>query len=198
MKKLCTILVILLCFTGCSKIEINIKNDNSKKEELKQEKTTDEDITKYIEEENEKREDEKVFKKLFITLTDFLFYDGKIKGKTFKELKVEAQSRILQIYEEMSKELEKKYPNYQEDLKKKFKDSIEIIKGKKDSLKETIIEKYQEKYGTDSYQKIIDTYEDGKEIISDAYNEYMPDVKEKYEGAKEAISSWYEEYKESK
>lgn len=190
--------MILLSFTGCSKKEINTKTNNIKQEEIKQEKITDEDITKYIEEENKKREDEKIFKKLFITLTDFLFYDGKIKGKTFKELKVETQNRILEIYEEMSKELDKKYPNYQEDLKKKFKDSVEIINGKKESLKETIIEKYQEKFGTDNYQKIIDTYEDGKEVISDAYNEYMPDVKEEYEGAKEAISTWYEEYKESK
>ena len=48
----------------------------------------------------------------FIILTDFIFYDGTIKGMTFDELTDTAKQEILELYEKIDSKIESYFPNY--------------------------------------------------------------------------------------
>lgn len=55
-------------------------------------------------------------KKSFITIVDFLFYDGKIKGFTFSELTNEAKLKVLQITLKIDNKIDTYFPNYKEEI----------------------------------------------------------------------------------
>lgn len=55
-------------------------------------------------------------KEKFVLVVDFLFYDGEIKGKTFKELSTSAKLEILKIFLEVDNKLETKFPDYKDTI----------------------------------------------------------------------------------
>ena len=140
MKKVILLTICLLFLvTACTNQTTSEEKHNSKKEVTKEivletekvtkdESVSDAEVVEYITEvtneveslEKEESLSEKTkcsLKKTFITLTDFIFYDGTIKGKTFKELSTEAQEKILELYEKLDEKIESVFPNYKEDIK---------------------------------------------------------------------------------
>ena len=143
--------------------------------------------------------DERTLKNTFITLTDFIFYDGEIKGKKFSDLTSSAKEKVIDIYTKIDDKLETKFPNYKENIKGTSKNAYNNIKDKAAALKDKIQNEYLERVGDEGYQNTIDSYEDGKNDAKEVYDTYKPYIEEgknkaksSIEKAKEKISSWYQ------
>lgn len=72
-------------------------------------------------------------KDCFITLVDFIFYDGEIKGKKFNELTSSAKAKIVYYALLMDVKIDSKWPNYKENIQDKYND-----------VKEKLIAKYMD------------------------------------------------------
>ncbi len=145
----------------------------------------------------------------FITLTDFIFYGGSIKGVTFHELTDSAKEKVLTLYEKIDSTIESKFPNYKENIKSTAKKSYTTVVSKASELKDTIISKYKEKVGEEAYNNVVDSFTEDKNRFQDAYTPYVEKGKEigsqAIEKGKEAVGSaigkldsWYQGFKESR
>lgn len=52
----------------------------------------------------------------FVTVVDFLFYEGTIKGKTFNQLSTTAKLKVLQLIFTIDQKIEKHFPDYKEQI----------------------------------------------------------------------------------
>ena len=221
MKKYILIILSLLLITGCSEKDImkgtKKVNDNYKKQEnlIKDNKkaSNEEELVNYIDNIEKEVDDlttskksirtENKLKNTFITLTDFVFYGGTIKGMTFNELSDSAKTKVLNTIDSIDTKINNKYPNYKESIKDKSKRTYSNAKEKIKETKQTILDKYKEKVGTESFNETMDAYNSDKENLKEAYSPYKPAVdtakekaKETYKKAKEKVSEWYNNYKE--
>lgn len=224
MKK---VILLTICFlflvTACTNQTVSEEKKNSKKEVTKEivletekvtkdENVSDVEVVEYITEvtneveslEKEESLSEKTkssLKKTFITLTDFIFYDGTIKGKTFKELGSEAQEKILELYEKLDEKIESVFPNYKEDIKDTSAKTYSKVKEMAKSLKETIKNVYIERVGEDTYQKEMKMIENAKDKIVEKTTPVISSAKDKaketYEKTKDKLDEWYKNFKES-
>lgn len=222
MKKAIILTVcILLSVTACTtkKEETVANKDSIETKEItlvtEQDTTTiatDEEVVEYIEdvtnevetlteEESLSEKTKQSLKKAFITLTDFIFYDGTIKGKTFKELSYEAQTKILELYEKLDTKIENVFPNYKEEIKDTSTKTYSKAKEKAKELKETIKKIYIERVGEDTYQKEMDIIKNTKDKVVEKTTPVISDVKDKakdtYTKAKDKLDEWYKNFKES-
>ena len=89
--------------------------------------SSEEEVVSYVEEVSDEvervvssGEDNKSVKEkledTFITLTDFIFYNGTIKGVTFDELTDSAKEKVLTAYEKIDSKIESYFPNYKENI----------------------------------------------------------------------------------
>lgn len=173
----------------------------------KSEVTTENDLVNYlgdVEKEVDTTTDKKTLKNTFITLTDFIFYDGEIKGKKFSDLTDSAKTKVIDLYEKIDSKIEAKYPNYKENIKETSGKVYNNAKEKAVELKNSILNKYKESVGEDGYNETQEAYESDKKNLTNVYDTYKPYIekgkekaKSNYEKAKEKVSSWYQEYKES-
>lgn len=62
----------------------------------------------------------------FITIVDFIFYDGTIKGVTFKELRSATKAKVIYYALLIDAGIDSKFPNYKENISSKYQD----IKGR--------------------------------------------------------------------
>lgn len=207
-------LTIALVFTASdrstSQTEINslppTMEEDAVIEEVKEEISPDEEVISYIssvdakietitEKETITKDDESLLRKYFIIITDFLFYDGKINGKTFNDLTNEAKLEVLNLYTALDQKIASCYPNYKEDIKeastKIYVNTVEKAK----KLKTSLEEKYKQKVGIDQYNQTKEAYEENKERLKAAYNTTVDKVKEKASSAKEDFTEWYKSYK---
>ena len=143
MKKVLILLLAVLLVTGCGDININYNSntDNNliKKEDKKDTVTNDQELVEYIEEvekEVDNEKDKNTLKNTFVTLTDFIFYDGEIKGKKFSELKDESKEKIMKAYENIDSKINSKYPDYKNEIKENGKKTYSNAKEKLNELKE--------------------------------------------------------------
>lgn len=220
-KAIILTICILLSVTACTtkKEETVANKDSIETKEItlvtEQDTTTiatDEEVVEYIEDVTNEvetlTEDESLsektkqsLKKTFITLTDFIFYDGTIKGKTFKELSYEAQTKILELYEKLDTKIESVFPNYKEDIKDTSTKTYSKAKEKAKELKETIKKIYIERVGEDTYQKEMDIIKNTKDKVVEKTTPVISDVKDKakdtYTKAKDKLDEWYKNFKES-
>lgn len=181
---------------------------------------TEEELITYVEQieqevmelTNEKEVTPTIKEKLtntFITLTDFIFYGGTIKGKTFQELSSSAKEKVLNALELIDTKIESIAPNYKENIKETAQKSYTTVKEKVTSLKDSIITSYKEKVGEDQYNQVVSTYQEDKTRLKNAYSPAIDKGKEVYEKAKEKskeiygttkekADAWYQEFKESR
>lgn len=61
-------------------------------------------------------------KNSFITIVDFIFYDGTINGITWDELKSSTKAKVLYYVLLMDNKIENKWPNYKENIGNKYND----------------------------------------------------------------------------
>lgn len=220
-KAIILTICILLSVTACTtkKEETAANKDSIETKEItlvtEQNTTTiatDEEVVEYIEdvtnevetlteEESLSEKTKQSLKKAFITLTDFIFYDGTIKGKTFKELSYEAQTKILELYEKLDTKIESVFPNYKEEIKDTSTKTYSKAKEKAKELKETIKNIYIERVGEDTYQKEMDIIKNTKDKVVEKTTPVISDVKDKakdtYTKAKDKLDEWYKNFKES-
>ncbi len=189
MKKILLFIIIIFFVCGCGKVQNTTTSSVVDSHE--------EELVETIHTLSQEEQDDSVFKEAFITITDFIFYDGTIQGKKFQDLKQEAKDQILRIYRVMEEKMEEKYPGYQDKFSQKAKDSYESLYGKTLILRKIILDEYKEKIGEESYQNMVDSYQEGVNSLQDVYDEYQPKMKEEYENVKDRFSSWYQEFKES-
>lgn len=100
-------------------------------------KASDDDIISYAKNTYSDISDDKSTldkaKGCFITLVDFIFYDGEIKGKRFDELTSSAKAKILYYTLLVDTKIDSKWPGYKDSIQDKY-----------DDLKEKLIAKYMD------------------------------------------------------
>ena len=219
MKKIGIILIAILLLTGCTnereKQTTNIDKKVVEHENLivqeDRKPTTEEELSEYIEVINnevtlltQKEEltssEQNTLKNTFITLTDFIFYNGRINGQTFSELTEEVKKEIITLYEQIDAKIEKKYPGYKEEIKENAERTYNDIKEKLTTLKEEVINNYKEDVGEEKYNEQVQEYEtkkeEVKEIVTPIIDEIVEAGKEIYETSKNSFDKWYQEWKE--
>ena len=217
MKKLFIIVLIsTIIITGCTKptSEVQTKTNSYENNLIEeQEIKTDDEFVNYIKnvelevenittQEELTVEDQKVLENTFITLTDFIFYDGEINGVTFDELTDSAKEKVLDIYQKIDSKIESKFPNYKENIASTSKNVYANIRKEVEELKDKIKDKYIDEYGQEKYDNLEQSYNESKETLKDsAQSTYvtLKDVStEFYENTKNKAENWYKNYKESR
>lgn len=64
----------------------------------------------------------------FVTMVDFIFYDGQIKGRTFDELSNAAKIKVLQLAFSIDEKIEKYFPGYKEEISTASKEIYTSVK----------------------------------------------------------------------
>ena len=209
------VLISTIIITGCSKPTTEVKATDKYEYNLIEEEVieTDEEFVTYInnieqevttitEKEEVTAEDQKVLENTFITLTDFIFYDGEINGVTFDELTDSAKEKVLDLYDKIDTKIESVFPNYKENIASTSKDVYANIKKEITELKDKIKDKYIDEHGQENYDNLENTYNESKETLKDSAKstyETLKDVStEFYENTKNKAENWYKNYKESR
>lgn len=221
-KYLVLLLCILVLLTGCEATKkekaksvkenkpeevniIEVNNDTS-------EEATDEEVVNYVSDiekeieninytESNKETIKEKLKENFIILTDFIFYDGTIKGKTFNELTTSAKEEILELYEKIDNKIESVYPNYKDEIKDTSTKVYSKAKSMAISLKDYLKKNYIDSVGEDTYQKEMEIIKDTKDKVKEKAEPVIDTAKEKtketYEKTKDKLNTWYQGIKES-
>lgn len=100
-------------------------NDNENKETIKNDNYNEKDnividelnnTLKNIEESTQDKNFKDKASSTFISIVDFLFYDGTIKGISFDELTEKGKEKVLEISSKIDVKLEEKCPGYKEKI----------------------------------------------------------------------------------
>ena len=134
-------------------------------------------------------------KGVFVSIVDFLFYDGEISGVTFDELTDSGKQKVLEIASKVDSAIESKMPGYKETISdtasKAFNKASEIIKSGANSLNNFA----REKLGEENYQSIIDAKDELVYYTKNAIN-FLGDVGGKvFNSVKDKLDSWYQDFK---
>lgn len=134
-------------------------------------------------------------KGVFISIVDFLFYDGSINGVTFDELSDSGKKKVLEIASSIDSTIENKFPGYKETISDKasnaFNKASEIIKKGANDLNDFA----REKLGEDNYQSIIDAKDELIVYTKNAIN-FIGDVSSSlWNSAKDKLNNWYQNFK---
>ena len=134
-------------------------------------------------------------KGVFISIVDFLFYDGSINGVTFDELTDSGKKKVLEIASSIDSTIENKFPGYKDAISDKasnaFNKASEIIKKGANDLNDFA----REKLGEDNYQSIIDAKDELIVYTKNAIN-FIGDVSSSlWNSAKDKLNNWYQNFK---
>ena len=180
--------------------DMAIENEVSEQEITTYLSEVNNEVSEIVAKEEITSADEYTLKNTFITLTDFIFYNGTIKGKTFNDLTTSAKESVLSIYEKIDSKIESKFPGYKETIKDKSEKTYNNLKDKVTNLKDELLEKYKQEIGEENYTEqgeIIDeSISTMKESFSPVIDTIVEKSKDVYEKAKDKASTWYEEFKE--
>lgn len=134
-------------------------------------------------------------KGVFVSIVDFLFYDGEINGVTFDELTDSGKQKVLEIASKVDGAIESKIPGYKETISdtasKAFNKASEVIKSGANNLNNFA----KEKLGEENYQSIIDAKDELVYYTKNAIN-FLGDVSGKvFNSVKDKLDSWYQDFK---
>lgn len=202
-----------IVLTGCSSNQIDYQSSSSESNIISSdetsnennEKTNDEIIIKYFEDESKEIDEilesdtsdikEKISQKVII-LVDFLFYNGEIKGVTFNELSTETKEKLLNILAIIDEKIESKFPNYKESISDKTSSALNWVKEKAKSGVIKIDDYLNQKL--DNYDKIkeeaseiIDNTKDDFNEVKDIIGSGFSKVKDKYENWRDSKKKDY-------
>ena len=140
--------------------------------------------------------DDKTFKGVFISLVDFLFYDGKIKGITFAELTDQGKQKVLSITARIDEKIEAKFPGYKEKISSKtsaaFNKISELIKKGAANVNEFA----KDKLGETDYQALIDEKDELVLYTKNAFSLVKNFSTSIWEKSTAKIKEWYENFRE--
>lgn len=116
-------------------------------------------------------------KEYFITMADFIFYDGEIKGVKFSELKEASKEELYREFCEMDELIMVLAPNYKENISEKYT----VVKDFTQEVYYKSLDKIKEYIGEERYDKVGELKEAAKEKISEKKDEYTLKLKDWYE-----------------
>ena len=90
--------------------------------------STDSEVLTYVN--NMKNNNQETLKESFITIVDFIFYNGQIKGHTFSELSASAKLKVLETALYLDTKINKYFPNYKEEISSKTGRAYNTVKSK--------------------------------------------------------------------
>lgn len=134
-------------------------------------------------------------KGVFVSIVDFLFYDGEINGVTFDELTDSGKQKVLAIASKVDNAIESKIPGYKETISdtasSAFNKASEVIKSGANNINNFA----REKLGEENYQSIIDAKDELVYYTKNAIN-FLGDVGGKvFNSVKDKLDSWYQDFK---
>lgn len=131
----------------------------------------------------------------FIIFVDFIFYDGKIKGVTFSELKDTTKMQVITITRKLDSLIMKKFPDYKEDISSSSKylydKASDILNSGKENLEDYVISKI----GEEKYQDVLNNIDSIKENDKETWDKVKEYGSEKIESCKEKVKEWYQNFK---
>lgn len=134
-------------------------------------------------------------KSTFVTLVDFIFYDGTIKGVTFNELTDEGKQKVLELANKIDNTLEQKSPGYKDKISstggKLFNKASEIINDNATNMDNFA----KEALGPENYQTLIDAANNLKEKGKDALNFVEDNGSKIINSTKDKLDEWYKNFK---
>lgn len=137
-------------------------------------------------------------KATFISIVDFLFYDGTIKGVTFNELTDEGKQKVLELANKIDVKLEEKVPGYKEKISSTtsnaYNKASEIIKKGAISLNNFA----KEKLGDENYNSIIDAKDELVKYSKNALNLVGNTGSKIFSSTKDKLNDWYQNFKNNK
>lgn len=123
----------------------------------------------------------------FVILVDFVFYDGTIKGHTFKELGNMAKLKVLEAMLYLDSKVEKYFPNYKEEISSKTGRAYTTIKDKVVSNYLSITSAICNKDSS-----ICDSAKEDFQNLKKNFGLTWSVIKEVAGDSKESIKNWYE------
>ncbi len=137
-------------------------------------------------------------KATFITIVDFLFYDGTIKGITFNELTDDGKQKVLEIANKIDIKLEEVSPGYKDKISSTtsnaYNKASEIIKSGASSLNNFA----KEKLGDENYNSIIDAKDELVKYSKNALNLVGSAGSKLFSSTKDKLNDWYQNFKNNK
>lgn len=137
---------------------------------------------------------EEVIKK-FITMTDFIFYDGEIKGIKFNYLKEETKNNILEIYYTVDTKIENKFPNYKDKIDEKYNSAKEYLKQKYDEISQKTDDKLKENMSDETYNNFKESASEIMERDKEVIDKTKDAAKDTYDKTKTKVKDWYQNLK---
>lgn len=131
-------------------------------------------------------------KNTFITVVDFLFYDGVIGGVTFDSLTEETKLKVLEIIDSIDNKIESKLPGYKETIKTTTGKVYTKVKEKISQGMTSLDQFLQEKMDEDTYQAMQDGIDDLKKGFSNATEV----IKDTGSNIKDKVKEWYENFRD--
>lgn len=200
------------------KEEIKEKEDNNKEEIKIDRKLNDNENKKTIKNDNYNEKDNIVIDELnntlknieestqdenfkdkasstFISIVDFLFYDGTIKGISFDELTEKGKEKVLEIASKIDVKLEEKCPGYKEKISnntsKAYQKASEIIKKGAKNINDFA----KSALGDENYQAIIDAKDELVKYSKESLNYVTGAGSKVFNNIKEKLNEWYQNFK---
>ena len=137
-------------------------------------------------------------KATFISIVDFLFYDGTIKGVTFNELTDAGKQKVLELANKIDVKLEEKAPGYKDKISSStssaYNKASEIIKNGASSLNSFA----KEKLGDENYNSIIDAKDELVKYSKNALNLVGSAGSKLFSSTKDKLNDWYKNFKNNK
>lgn len=136
-------------------------------------------------------------KGVFISVVDFLFYDGEINGVKFDDLTDDGKQKVLELATNIDSYIVKKFPTYKEDIsetaKTAYTKASDLIKKGANNIKDFS----KEQLGEENYNAIVDAKDELVEYTKEAA-EVVGNISSKlWSNAKEKIKNWYEGFREN-
>lgn len=179
-------------------------NDNENKDAIKNDNYNEKDnividelnnTLKNIEESTQDENFKDKASSTFISIVDFLFYDGTIKGISFDELTEKGKEKVLEISSKIDVKLEEKCPGYKEKISnstsKAYQKASEIIKNGAKNINDFA----KNALGDENYQAIIDAKDELVKYSKESLNYVTGAGSKVFNNTKEKLNEWYQNFK---
>ena len=134
-------------------------------------------------------------KATFISIVDFLFYEGTIKGVTFNELTENGKAKVLKLANKIDITLEEKSPGYKETISattsKAYKKASQIIKDSANDINNFA----KESLGEENYNSIIEAKDELLLYSKNALNFITGNGSKILNDTKNKLNDWYQDFK---
>ncbi len=134
-------------------------------------------------------------KATFVSIVDFLFYDGEIEGVTFDMLTTNGKEKVLELAQKIDAKFEEKVPGYKESIssgtKKAYTKASELIKKGANNLNDFA----KEKLGEENYNSIIDAKDELVKYTKNAFSLIKSSSSKLFTSTKDKLNDWYQNFK---